>query len=229
LLLASLVVASCGGGVAISQTKAQGLLVGHAPTGEATVVSAKCPGGVRAAAEKSFDCQVRLSDGTTGTWTVHIQNSQGLVTTDGSDFTPNAPPPKPSASEVGQTKLVTTSGGVSLRVTLVAFTTKVNESSPDALTDIAGVQLRITNVGGSTYRDDAPREVSVLLMSNTAGADIPDNEQGPCGGSFYSTPLIVPAGATVEGCIPFEVPSRATVTSYKFTPEGEAGVAWSLG
>lgn len=228
-LVASFLVVSCGGGATINAAKAQDLITGHAPTGGATVVSAKCPSGVPSKSGQDFDCQVKLSDGTTGTWTLHVQNGQGLVTANGSDFTANTPPPRPAASEVGHTKPATASGGVSLQVTLVAFTPKVNQASPDALTDIAGVQLRITNVGGSTYQDGPPRDVSVLLLSNTAAASNPDDAQGPCGGSFYTTPLMVPAGATVEGCVPFEMPHDNTASSFKFTPKGEAGVTWALG
>ena len=62
-------------------------------------------------------------------------------------------------------------GGVRLEVTLVAFTPHVNEPSGDALAHIAGVQLRIRNVGRSNYRDGTPGDVTILLLTNTAGAD----------------------------------------------------------
>ena len=114
-------------------------------------------------------------------------------------------------------------------MTLVAFTPHVNEPSGDALAHIAGVQLRIRNVGRSNYRDGTPGDVTILLLTNTAGADVPQAISGPCGGSFYRTPLRVQPRGTVEGCIPEAVPNNATVASFKITPKGEAGVAWSLG
>lgn len=227
-LLAAALVTGCAT-TTIDQHKAENLLKGVAPAGGATVASAHCPSGVPASAGKSFDCQVKLTDGTTGTWTLHVENSQGLVTASRSDFTPNTSTATRGRSEVGRTKLLRASGGVRVKVTLVAFTPQVNEPSPDSMAHIAGVQVRITNVGSSVYRDGSPSEVSLLLLTNTVGADVAKGEQGPCGGPFYQTPLRVPPGKTVEGCIPFEVPSGATVASYKLTPEGEAGGSWSLG
>ena len=92
--LAVLAVAGCGG-TKIDHAKVEKLLVGTAPTGGATVKSAKCPSGVEAKAGSTFDCDVKLSDGTSGTWTVHVVTSQGEVRASGADFTAAGPTPAP--------------------------------------------------------------------------------------------------------------------------------------
>jgi hypothetical protein len=224
LLLPGIALAGCGGGTTIDHSKAESLLTGKAPTGGPTVVSAHCPSGVAAKEGNTFDCDVKLSDGTTGTWTVHIENNQGVVFTSGSDFAQG--PPKSTGSEIGKTKLATASGGVRVRATLVGFTPVVHEPSPDPTQHISGVTLRLQNVGRSTYGDGTPADVTVLLLPSTIGADVAKNEKGPCGGSFYQTPLKLAPGASVSGCIPFEVGSGVTATQFKYTPKGEGAVSW---
>jgi len=211
-------------GTTIDHKRAEKLLVGKSPAGGATIVSAHCPSGVDAKAGSTFDCDVKLSDGTSGTWTLHIANNKGEVFAGPSDFAQN--PAKSPGSEVGKTKLATASGGVRLKATLVAFRPNVNEPSPDASQHVSGVQLRIQNAGRSTYNDASPADLSVLLLPSTAGADVAPNERGPCGGSFYRTRLRLAPGASAQGCIPFEVPSGVTATSFRYTPKGERGTSW---
>jgi Domain of unknown function (DUF4333) len=194
-----------GCGQTIDAPKVERALRGRAPTGGPTVVSARCPGDVAAKAYETFDCDVKLSDGTEGTWTIHIDNSQGVVLFGNSDFTTLGRPRKAGPSEVGQAKLVSAPGGIKLKATLLSFVANVKEPSPNINAHIAGVWLRITNLGHSTYRDHEPSYLSIAHDAATAGLDMPPNETGSCGGSFYQTPLRIPPRVSVQGCIPLEV------------------------
>jgi hypothetical protein len=226
----ALALAGCGS-TTIDPAKAEQALIGLAPTGGATVDRAKCPSGVTANAGASFDCTVHLSDGTTGTWTLHIANGQGEVTADGTDFTANVAPTKAGPSEIGATKVVRSPGGVRLRVTLVAFRSNVGAVTDNAQAHVATVQLRIVNTGKSTYRDDALTEITILDDSDTAGDnsdDVVSNPPQPCAKSFYATRLRLAPGASIQGCVPYDVGNAETPIKFALGPGGYGSTDWSL-
>jgi hypothetical protein len=93
-VLPGLAVAGCGT-TEIDAGKAEDLLR-STRTSQGRIVSAKCPSGVEAKGGRDYTCKVRLANGHSGTWTLHIQDSAGRVT--GSEADLDAGPPAKPAS-----------------------------------------------------------------------------------------------------------------------------------
>lgn len=205
------------------------MLRGKTPQGSsATVVSAQCPSGLDATVGAYFDCHVRLSDDRVGVWRVLIVGSNGQVTVQPTGFDTNILTPGPS--EVGQAKIVQADGGVTLKVTPLTYIANVGESSGDPGSHIAGIRLKITNVGSRLYRDGKPGRLSELRLDTGMLGTPPHRvEHAPCGGSFYRTPVRIAPGATSEGCIPYEVPDGAQAHFFSFAPDTQPTTNWSLG
>jgi hypothetical protein len=73
----------------IDHSKAEKLVRQAAPkfsNGKVQATSVKCPSDVKAKVGSTFNCNVSLSDGTSGTVTLHIQKSDGYSTLGPSDF-----------------------------------------------------------------------------------------------------------------------------------------------
>jgi hypothetical protein len=191
LALAGLAVAGCGG-TTIDHAKVEKLLVGKAPTGGLTVKSAKCPSGVEAKEGATLDCDVKLSDGTGGSWTVHVLNSAGLASASFADFIATGRSPTRAPSQVGQTKDVPAPGGARLRVTVVGYQPNVAPVSDDAMAHVATLTLRIVNASTKPFSGDSPSAMSILHNSDTAGDDSQDatiNGSQPCQSSFWDKKL----------------------------------------
>lgn len=229
LAFAGLVVAGCGG-TTIDHAKVEKLLVGKAPTGGPTVKSAKCPSGVEAKEGATLDCDVKLSDGTGGSWTVHVLNSAGLASASFADFTATGATPKSGPSQVGQTKDISAPRGARLRVTVVGYQPNVGPVSDDAMAHVAAVTLRVVNASKKPFSGDSPSAMSILHNSDTAGDDSQDstiNGSQPCQRSFWDKKLALAPGASVQGCIPYHVGNNETVVDFNFGPG--AGAIWKLG
>jgi Domain of unknown function (DUF4333) len=205
VLVAGLVVVAGCGETKIDGGKAEDLLSGTA-TEHGRVVSAKCPDGVEAKAGATFDCDVKLANGDTGTWTMHIQNKDGLVSTTRDDLDAGPPPKPPSDRDVGKSFVQAAPGGGRARVTLVRYEHSVAEPSGSAiLRNVVGIVLRIENVGQTTIKAKRPPYYAVLHAPSGAGTDPVPKATGPCGGAFYRKPLVLAPGKSAEGCIPYAV------------------------
>jgi hypothetical protein len=231
LALVVLVVAGCGG-TTIDHAKVEALLIGKAPTGGATVKSATCPEGVEAKEGATLDCDVKLSDGTSGTWTVYVQSSAGAVTASFADFTSAGRGPTAGPSEVGKTKDVSAPHGVRLRVTVVGYRPNVGPVTDDINGHVATLTLRIVNASTKAYSDDSPSAITILHDSDTAGDNSDDsttNGSQPCQRSFWDKKLSLAPGASAQGCIPYHVGNNETVVDFNFGPGGTGGATWKLG
>ena len=91
-----------------------------------------------------------------------------------------------------------------VRVTLVSYVPREPEPSGDALAPhVFGVNLSLTNLSSTPVRAHAPDYYVVLTLVNTTGAETVSHASGPCGGSFYDTPIQLPPHRSAQGCIPF--------------------------
>lgn len=230
-VLVPLAIAGCGG-TQIDHSKVENLLIGKAPAGGATVKSADCPSGIDAKAGKSFDCKVKMSDGTSGTWTVNVVDSKGEVTASGADFSSSAPARKGGPTEVGKTKDVPAGHGIKLRVTLLAYKPNAGPVNDDAMAHVSTVTLRIVNPSSKSYTSDPLSAITILHDTAGAGASTDDsktNGSQPCSRSFWAQKLKLAPGASVKGCIPYHVGDNEDVVDFNLGPGGGAGVTWKLG
>jgi hypothetical protein len=231
LALAVLALAGCGG-TKIDDSKVERLLEGKAPTGGATVTSAQCPSGVEAKADSSFDCKVKMSDGTTGTWPVNIVSSKGEIIARGQDFSSNEPALKSGASEVGKTKRLPAAHGTRLRVTVLGYKPDVGPVSDDALAHVATVTLRIVNPSSNAFRDDPLADLTVLRNANGTGDSSDDAKttgSQPCDHSFWARKLNLAPGAATKGCVPYKVGNGGRVVDFSFGTSGMRLTHWKLG
>jgi hypothetical protein len=227
----ALSVAGCGEAT-IDHTKAETLLRGS-QTDSGRVTQVRCPSGVAARADKTFDCTIRLANGATGTWAVTIVNKQGLVRADPTDITLKTPPthPKPPRGlRIGASVVQSAPGGSNVRVTLVRFTPSVAQPAPSPSTHVAGVTLRFTNLGNAEVRARRPTYYSVLRVEPAGfGADEVPHATGPCGGRFYRSPLRLKPGATVTGCIPYALAKLEVGSTLEFGfGFGTKNAVWAL-
>lgn len=103
-------------------------------------------------------------------------------------------------------------GGSRVKVTFVSYDPDVSEATNNALTPkVLGVTLRLQNLGEKPVNANAPTFYSVLYLANTGGANTVQDAGGPCGGSFYTSPLHVAPHASAQGCIPYEYGAVAPV------------------
>ncbi|SRR6266480_4292928 len=221
------------GEATIDHTKAESLLRGS-QTDSGRVTQVRCPRGVTARADKTFDCTIRLANGATGTWTLTIVNKQGLVRAAPTDITLKTPPthPKPPRGlRIGSSVVQSAPGGSKVRVTLVRFTRFVAEPAPPPFTRVAGVTLRFTNLGSADVRARRPIYYSVLRVEPASfGYDEVPHASGPCGGRFYRSPLRLKPGETVTGCIPYEVGKLEVGSTLEFAfGFGTKSTIWAVG
>ena len=223
LVAAAALLAGCGD--TIDAGKTEDLLRG-VNTPEGRIVSASCPGGVAVKPGKTFDCKVKTSKGETGTWTVNIENKDGLVAARMDDLAVGPPARPASDRDVGRSFVQKAPGGGRVRVTLVKYEHSVAEPSGNSsFPHVVGIVLRIQNLGATTIKAKRPTYYAVLHLQSTAGADLVPKATGPCGGSFYRSPMSIPPHGSVEGCIPYRV--NDAPTDFGFGLEGRNSV-WKL-
>jgi hypothetical protein len=199
-----LALAGCGR-TEIDGGKAEDLLRGTR-TSQGRVVSAKCPDGVEARAGADYECHVKLANGDSGTWTLHIRDGEGRVTGSEDDLDAGPPPRPPSDRDVGRSFVQRAPGGGRVKVTLVRYEHSVDQPSGNSiLRNVVGIVLRLENVGDTTVRTKRPPYYAVLHEPSGAGADPVPNAKAPCGGDFYRKPLVLAPGRSAEGCIPYAV------------------------
>src|SRR3954468_5076279 len=224
-VVAGLAVAGCGT-TEIDAGKAEDLLR-STRTSEGRIVSAKCPSGVEAKAGRDYTCKVRLANGDSGTWTLHIQNSEGRVTGSEDDLDVG-PPAKPASDrDVGRSFEQAAPGGGRVRVTLIRYEHSVAMPSGSAiLKNVVGIVLRIENVGDTTVRSKRPTYYAVVHEPSGAGTDPVAKGSPACGGNgFYRKPLVLEPGQKDEGCIPYPVGPPPVDFRFGF---GNENATWRL-
>ena len=212
---AAVALGGCGGNT-IDADKAEQALAGQR-TSQGTVRSVDCPSGVEPHGGKTYDCKVTMTNGAKGTWFIDVVNDEGLVRVSPDQLD------VPSARGAGEGKKVGTAfairgpGGSKARVTLVRFEPSVAEPSGDRLEPrVAGIVLRIENVGARPLRAKRPTYYSIARAESGVGLDPVGKATGPCGGSFYREKLSIDPGDTAEGCIPYQYNSAAPPVDYGF-------------
>jgi hypothetical protein len=69
---------------------------------------------------------------------------------------------------------------------------------------VAGVTIRIRNIGTASVRARGPGFYAVLELLDDTGASPIARTSGPCDGQFATTSLRIAPGAAVQGCLPYE-------------------------
>ncbi|MFL5781675.1 MAG: DUF4333 domain-containing protein [Thermoleophilaceae bacterium] len=223
--IAVLAMAGCGT-TEIDAGKAEKLLR-STTTSQGRIVSAKCPSGVEAKAGVDYECRVRLANGDSGTWTLHVRDSEGRVTGSEDDLDVG-PPAKPASDrDVGKSFEQAAPGGGRVRVTLVRYEHSVAMPSGSAiLKNVVGIVLRIENVGDTTVRSKRPTYYAVLHEPSGAGTDPVSKGSPACGGNgFYRKPLVLEPGQRDEGCIPYAVGPLPVDFEFGF---GDQNARWRL-
>jgi hypothetical protein len=104
-------------------------------------------------------------------------------------------------------------GGSKVKITLISYDPKVAEKTGDALAPkVLGVTLRLQNLGPKAVNAHAPTYYSVLHLANTTGASTVPGASGPCGGSFYRSPIRLAPHGSSQGCIPYQYGSSPPVS-----------------
>ncbi len=84
-----------------------------------------------------------------------------------------------------------------------------------------GIQVRIKNVGDTTY-SDSPSNGATLILGNDSQAQGTILLEGACAAGFASDAKIAP-GSQQQGCIPFEAPAGAKLKTFQFTLDSGFG------
>src|SRR4051812_29838911 len=183
-LAGMLALAGCGE-TKIDGGGAEDLLRGT-QTDEGQVVSARCPDDVVAKAGATLDCDVKLANGDTGTWTLHVRNEEGVVAASLDDLDAGPEPKPPSDRDVGKSFTQRAPGGGRVKLTLARYEHAVDQPSGSAiLRHVVGIVLRVENTGTATVRAKRPTYYAVLHAPSGAGANEVPGATGPCGGAFY--------------------------------------------
>jgi Domain of unknown function (DUF4333) len=215
LAAAAVLLGGCGGRT-IDADKAEQALAGQR-TSQGTVKSVDCPRGVKPKGGTTYDCKVTMENGARGTWSIEVVGDQGLVRVSPDQLD------VPSARGAGEGKKIGTAfalrgpHGSKLRATLVRYEPSVAEPSGDRLEPrVAGIVLRIENVGSRPLRAKRPTYYSIARTESGAGLDPVSKATGPCGGAFYRSKLSIDPGETAEGCIPYKYAAAAPPVDWGF-------------
>src|SRR5215210_696527 len=104
------------------------------------------------------------------------------------------------------------------------------QEKPRAGRRFVGVHVRLTNLGKETYEDSALNG-SRLVTDVKDGANPTILLGGKCSSKRLGTRLVLKAGATRKGCLPFQVKKKAKVTAFEFrldSGHGPEGAKWSV-
>jgi hypothetical protein len=163
-----------------------------------------------------------VSNSTVATTATTAGSSGGSTTT--TTHGKSAPPPAPTGAHVGSTVAVSSGNdkaNVTLNQVIDPATGSDQFTNPDAGKRFVGVGVTIVNTGSSTINDDANSTVSVQGSDNqTYTADF----SGISGcTNFNSGSYTLAPGASVTGCVTFQVPTGVSVSKVQFQPTGFSG------
>jgi hypothetical protein len=117
-------------------------------------------------------------------------------------------------------------GGAKVRVTLVSYVPQVAEPSGNYVERrVFGLNIRLTNLGDTTVIARRPTYYAVLILNNALGASTVPHAKGPCGGSFYRTPIRLRPHSTSQGCIPYRYHAPPVRFAFGF---GSHSVRWPV-
>lgn len=134
----------------------------------------------------------------------------------------NAPPsgsqtPASTSAHVGTPIPLSKS---SIAVTATSITDPAQSGSqyltPDNGNKYVAVNLTIENKGSTSYKDDADNDTSVVGSDNQTYTASLASVSGCT--DFDNGQVNLSAGATVSGCITFEVPSNVSIARVQYTP-----------
>ena len=144
----------------------------------------------------------------------------------------SAPPTGTRTGQLGSTLPVSDTGGTQLDVTLTKVINPASGASsyskPASGKHFVGVKLRVQNQALSTYQNNANNETTITLSSGkTLGANY--NPIANCG-NFDNGQIKVKSGATITGCVTFQVPKGAKVIRVRYGNTVFPGVTaqWSI-
>jgi hypothetical protein len=121
------------------------------------------------------------------------------------------------------------SHGGRLQVTLLSYDPRVHESSGLALVPlVAGLTLRIRNVGTSAVAIGPPAGYATLALLGKLGASPIHPRQGPCAGTFSTTPIRLARGQATHGCLAYAYTSDDPPFEFLFGVAKGASYGWYL-
>jgi hypothetical protein len=130
---------------------------------------------------------------------------------------------------IGRSAALHPPGGGRLRVTLVSYDPRERERSarePDQ--PVAGIELRIKNVGKRPLRLGPPKRYATLLGIDGLGENAMAPASGPCAGPFQSTPIRLAPGKATHGCVPWSYPTNKPPFEFIFAFNKRATHGWIL-
>lgn len=120
--------------------------------------------------------------------------------------------------------------GEKIQVTLLAFMPDVPGEAndhPEFDMQYVGAQLKLTNVGSTSY-SGAPSEDVVVYTNEDQKSRKAVLREGACSDGFAREVQIAPRRSQ-QGCVPAQIPVVASATKLRFVPGGGfAAAEWSL-
>lgn len=130
---------------------------------------------------------------------------------------------------IGKSAVKRPPGGGRLRITLLTYDPRVREhSSSEPGQPVAGLELRIRNVGKRPVHVGPPARYSTLLGIDGVGENPMAPRHGPCAGPFQSTPIRLKPGRSSHGCIPYSYPTNEPPLEFIFSFGKRAVHGWIL-
>jgi hypothetical protein len=107
--------------------------------------------------------------------------------------------------------------GGRVRVTLLSYNPRERQRSAEEPGQIvAGIRLRIRNVGKTVVHASPPARFAVLLGIDGVGENKIEAPRGPCSGPFRSTPIRLAPGRSAQGCLPYSYPANKPPFEFVF-------------
>jgi hypothetical protein len=130
---------------------------------------------------------------------------------------------------IGHSAALRPPGGGRVKVTLVSYDPRERErSAREPGQAVAGIELRIRNVGKRPVRAGSPARYATLLGIDGLGENSMAPAHGPCAGPFQSTPIRLAPGKSAHGCIPWSYPSNKPPFEFIFGFSKHSVHGWIL-
>lgn len=134
-------------------------------------------------------------------------------------------PPAKSTAHTGATINISGTGADKAAVTLVQIidpATGANQfASPDAGKRLVGTKFQIANAGSGTLQDDANNDASLQGSDGQSYTEALDEIAGCT--NFSNGSFTLAPGASVVGCVVYQLPTGVTVAKVQFNVEAGFG------